>query len=154
MENFENFGGKNKARRLAKAVKKGKTEKAEKLAKKVASKVQKLIDKGKTSKKRYEFLTNRLKDAGEAQMSILELEEVEAITDEATADNEAEFEKEIKDAEEDAPDGTEAKGVDATDELQEKKQFIPKIPNWVTIVVGSVVALGILTGILIYTKKE
>ena len=153
MPTYESFGGKNKARRLAKAVKKGKTAKAEKLAKKVANKVQKLIDKGKTSKKRYEFLTKKLTEAGEDQMSIKELEEVENITEEATADDPT-VDVELQEAEDDKPDGTVAKGVEPTEELTESKRWVKILPNWATIAIPSAVTLGIVAWIVIPKLKK
>ena len=151
-EPITEFGGKNKARRLARAIKKGKTAKAEKLASKVEKKVQKLIDKGRTSKRRYTFLTDKLKEAGEAGLSITELSEVEGITDEATIDDEATFEKELADAENDLPDGTVATGAKAGDNLTQTR-WVKFMPNWATIAIPSTLILGGIAAILLRGKK-
>ena len=151
IEPTNHFGGKNKARRLAKAIKKGKTAKAEKLAKKVIAKVQKLEEKGKTSKKRYEFMMKRLKEAGEENMTIQELTEIEGIANEATMDDEAGFESELKDAEADTPDGTSATGDDGT---ATATRWIKFMPNWATITIPSVLIVGIIGAIMLSKRGK
>ena len=127
MSEFENFGGKNKARRLARLVKKGKGDspKAQKLQAKVQAKVDKLADKGKMDKKRYAFLTDKLKEAGLSGLSTAEQEELITMQDELEEGDielKSAIDKEVGD---------------------ENSTWIPKIPNWATIT-GSIL---ILTGI-------
>lgn len=130
------FGGRNKARRIARLIKKGKTEKAQKLTDKVAAKVAKLAAKGKVDSKRYAFLTEKLEKAGEAGMTIAELAELENITEEAVSDD-AELKSEI-DAE--------------TEDFQET--WINGVPNWGVVVSGVALLAGIVWVAYPYIKKS
>lgn len=75
-EQSSSFGGRNKARRLKRAIAKGKTGKIAKLAPKVQAIADKLAAKGKIDSKRYALLTAALEAKGEAGLSDAEAEEL------------------------------------------------------------------------------
>jgi len=141
-DTYHNFGGRNKARRIAKLRAKGKTEKADKLQKKLDKIVKKLEEKGKVDGNRYLFLKQALEtDRG---LSITEMEELETIEEKA-ADEDPAISEEID------------KELETIEESEESETWIPKVPNAVTVVVGFVLFSGAIIGALaaagVFKKK-
>lgn len=138
--NFENFGGKGKARRLARLIRKGKGDspRAKRLAEKVQNIVTKLEEKGKTGKGRYKKITDKLKDTG--VLTIKEMEELQA-TEDVVVDENPELTTEIDEEISDTKDTTKIV----------KDTWIPKVPNWLTITVPVVITVSSL--LFAYRKK-
>ena len=140
MENYQNFGGRNKARRLARLIRKGKGDsaRAKRLTKKVQAKVDKLAEKGKTNKKRYKFITEKLRDTN--VLTIKEMEDLDE-TEDKVLEGDDELTNEIDEEIADTVDDTKIK----------HDKWIPKVPNWVTIT-GTIVLLVVGLGIA-FRKK-
>ena len=150
---FSDFGGRNKARRLAKLVAKGKgnSAKAQKLQAKVQAKVDKLAAKGKVNSKRYTFLTNKLKNAA-TPLTDDEEKELDGIQNEVEKDDPA-LKKELADETGDAAD-------DATDATASKTtttaRFLgmPKTIGIIVTVTSSLLILGTVAFFVLRHHKK
>jgi len=131
--NYSEFGGKNKARRLAKLIAKGKTEKAQKLAGKIQDKVTKLEAKGKIDSKRYSFLTGKLAASGLMALSEAEQDELGLMQDQ------------IEEGDDELKSGIDSLSDDDGDNT--KKIIIYGA-------IGLLVAGGIIVTIVLLTRKK